>query len=632
MIFLPASHEALTHENAHETRKFEKFEKENDASVAPDVTVMALQERLWWGSRRGDLRLLRALEEERYVLDIEKVEPSTGWSALHLTAGEAGSASATTLLLDAFGADPNTRTSEILGLKSPLHLAASRGHYQCCIALIKRNARADARTTEGRTALHVAAESGSAETVKLLLCYAKDIDCRDDNGQSPLHLACIDGEAECVELLLKSGANHDVRDAVGRCPFDVLLVSKHGDLYKIAKLLGRKLPESVSGREFEAIEGAKESPDNKEAWIVVREGKMVETRNQRVAVFRTPLSAVRWKARFAATASAKPTKVGDLRRLTASTPTEVIVDKEDRDDEAMLEDPVFSALLRAKQEHVNGDTVLAARVLEDVRNAETELANLRCRDRCSRKEADASERDARGSRAECERLEASIYKFHQELDSERRGNDLLTSAMRLAQIGHPVAATSTDPKRLAKAAVFFLKEGEGSLAHSNVVSGPTLPTSTVAVAGMVVESATSSLTQEGLPPWSSLSTPVVGSDDDDDGDVEMLRELEAELKASGVRRYAIVARKLHNQELSWSQLHHIYLRGGPESLYRTVAPIGLTVGAVTAINLRFSATGTEDESQLTPGRKRERESSGAWRAQSDLLLGWTQSNHTGNRL
>jgi len=210
------------------------------------------QERFWRAAKQGNLAMLHALEEEaeeeeeEELLEVERPDPETGWCALHFAAGEAGSAAATTLLLDTFGADPNTRTSEFLGLRSPLHVAASRGHYQCCDVLLKRNARADARAADGRTALHCAAAAASGPTVRLLARVTKNVDCRDDNGQAPLHLACIEASPDCVEALLRFGADPRSHDASGRSPFDLLMKVSHShsqDATKVAKLLGEDLPE-----------------------------------------------------------------------------------------------------------------------------------------------------------------------------------------------------------------------------------------------------------------------------------------------------------------------------------------------------------------------------------------------------
>mmetsp|Transcript_1179 Transcript_1179/g.4001 ORF Transcript_1179/g.4001 Transcript_1179/m.4001 type:complete len:658 (-) Transcript_1179:155-2128(-) len=635
-----AGHEVLTEEEDTKMAQNSKLNEADGAIIPSEVTAMSLQERLWWAARRGSLQLLRALEAELDELNIEQAEPSTGWCALHLAAGEAGSVSATVLLLDVFGANPNARTSEFLGLKAPLHLAASRGHYQCCDVLIQRNARTDARTADGRTALHIAAESGSAETVQLLLRFATSIDRRDDNGQSPLHLACVDGAVDCVDVLLKNGADREARDAAGRCPFDALLISRRGDVSRIAELLGHRLPESICDRieliidHYEHSERAcadekpahaDEKPVNedKEMWIVVKEGKMVETMDQRVALFRTALSAARWTSRFASKSNARPARVVDWRSLVATAPTDHVADEEGRD----TRDDLLAAFAgRAREEQATGVQVLTAKTLENVRKVETELAELRLREGCALEEVGALEQNAFGVVAECQLLQATICDLRTIVHAERRGQDLLNSATRLAQIGHPAAATSADPGRLSKAAVFFLKQNEArapSNAHASaaqtrisdrifpeadghcradslaaiVATAPVQSVSVVA-AEDVSEAATNQAIQAAAAPSLIFATPAsVPESEVDNADIEitMLRELQAELKAAGVRRYATVAGELHKQELSWSQLERLYLRGGSESLHCILSRVGLTIGAIAAINHRLSTAVEWDE-------------------------------------
>jgi len=364
-----------------------------------------------------------------------------------------------------------------------------------------------------------------------------------------------------------------------------------------------------------------------ESWICVREGKMLETSEGKVAIFRTPRAAARWIEAVQAAPHAKPARVIDLVGLVSSRRTEHIVNSaaDDRE-QAMVDDPAFAAFaIREKEEKASKD--LAMKALEATRRAANELVDLRDRERRALEETEKSEVILSDLEDECQELEDMMTELRASIDSARRGKDLLTSATRLAQIGHPAAAMSADPKRLAQAAVYFLKQDEARAAHLERVT-LIVNEARVADAEAVIkeakraeerrlqeakklvaaqkeaaaaqrkkeqEAAAQRKREAAAAPLEEPqqllpeAPPEDDSDDsDDDEDLEILRELETELQAAGVRKHAKVARKIYDQELSWSQLSELYRNGGSANLHRTLTHVGLTMGAVAAIDLRFA--------------------------------------------
>lgn len=95
--------------------------------------------------------------------------------------------------------------------------------------------------------------------------------------------------------------------------------------------------------------------------------------------------------------------------------------------------------------------------------------------------------------------------------------------------------------------------------------------------------------QRHTQPGAAVTTGQQDDDHDDDDDVELLRELEHELAAAGVRRHAKAARLLHDEEITWSQLRAVFALSGPDGIKRTLGPLGLTAGALTSIEIRLTS-------------------------------------------
>uniref|UniRef100_A0A1I8HX91 ANK_REP_REGION domain-containing protein n=1 Tax=Macrostomum lignano TaxID=282301 RepID=A0A1I8HX91_9PLAT len=121
-----------------------------------------------------------------------------GRTCLH-AAASAGRADVVQHLLDR-GADAGA--VDCAG-RTPLHLAAARGHEAAALALLSHDARlADAPDAEGRTPLHLAAASADLRLIRrLIACDGSGAGRFDHRGRLPLHfaLASLAAAADAAE-------------------------------------------------------------------------------------------------------------------------------------------------------------------------------------------------------------------------------------------------------------------------------------------------------------------------------------------------------------------------------------------------------------------------------------------------
>ncbi|XP_013421440.1 POTE ankyrin domain family member A isoform X2 [Lingula anatina] len=98
---------------------------------------------------------------------------------------------------------------------TPLHYAASGGHYNIGLTLLNRQADINAINKNGQNALHLSSSHGHHTVVKLLLdnnCKRKETTLY--SGMTALHLASKNGYAEVVKLLLEAGVDDVILDMV----------------------------------------------------------------------------------------------------------------------------------------------------------------------------------------------------------------------------------------------------------------------------------------------------------------------------------------------------------------------------------------------------------------------------------
>ena len=165
----------------------------------------------------GHERLVRAL----LLHEADVSAPCMGHTPLH-EAARGGHANIAKILLAA-GLDVNAFTWQG---DTPLHVAAGSGSAVTVGVLIAAGADVGARHPSlglGKSPLHVAAEKGHTEAALALLQErGAEVNAVDNSNQQPLHLACRLMRTEMVDLLLKRGADETAVDGDGRAPIDLL--------------------------------------------------------------------------------------------------------------------------------------------------------------------------------------------------------------------------------------------------------------------------------------------------------------------------------------------------------------------------------------------------------------------------
>ncbi|CAK4920898.1 unnamed protein product [Aphanomyces euteiches] len=99
---------------------------------------------------------------------------------------------------------------------SALMIAAAEGNRDIVLELLRRNADANLRTFELKSAaLHFAAKNGDPLIVEEMCKHTKQIDFWNINADTPLVWACIEGRDEAVAILLEHGADPRVTNHYG---------------------------------------------------------------------------------------------------------------------------------------------------------------------------------------------------------------------------------------------------------------------------------------------------------------------------------------------------------------------------------------------------------------------------------
>ena len=116
-----------------------------------------------------------------------------------------------------------------------IHQAVKDGNIEVVKQHIAAGTDMNAKDVKGKTPLHLAAGRGHKEIVELLIAKDADVNARTaffiTCEETPLHLAAWDGHKEIAELLIVNGANVNVRDSTkvrlvgrGRTPIDLAII------------------------------------------------------------------------------------------------------------------------------------------------------------------------------------------------------------------------------------------------------------------------------------------------------------------------------------------------------------------------------------------------------------------------
>ncbi|KAA0168955.1 hypothetical protein FNF27_01903 [Cafeteria roenbergensis] len=135
-------------------------------------------------------------------------------TALHEAAAE-GETAAVNAIIKSVGSHPAWLSVPGPRSATPLLLAATAGHEDASVALIRAGSPVAAHATKGETALHIFADNGHHGAVAAALEHAKDAEAAarkpDDAGLLPVQRALLKGHSSVAELLW--GASKDSCDA-----------------------------------------------------------------------------------------------------------------------------------------------------------------------------------------------------------------------------------------------------------------------------------------------------------------------------------------------------------------------------------------------------------------------------------
>ena len=156
--------------------------------------------------------------------------------------------------------------------RTPLHIAASEGHFEICQYLLEQGARINRSDRWGGSPLDDAQRHDHAEVISLLKLYGAtfgspsqannfiaaasegdveeikellefgnmDLNHGDYDKRTALHLAASNGRSEVVKILCKAGADVNLHDRWGNRPLDDAVNAGHQDCVDILEQYGGK--------------------------------------------------------------------------------------------------------------------------------------------------------------------------------------------------------------------------------------------------------------------------------------------------------------------------------------------------------------------------------------------------------
>ena len=132
---------------------------------------------------------------------VDTIETKHGATLLHLAATNGHTE--TVLLLLRLGAE----TSVVIGAwDTPLHQAALHGHVSTVKAMLEAGCPVDVVNSNDWSVLHAAALGGNAELLKEVLSTGCDMNAATNDGRTPLHVAAMKGNTEAALELIRHGA------------------------------------------------------------------------------------------------------------------------------------------------------------------------------------------------------------------------------------------------------------------------------------------------------------------------------------------------------------------------------------------------------------------------------------------
>ncbi|XP_012493693.1 PREDICTED: ankyrin repeat domain-containing protein 6 isoform X2 [Propithecus coquereli] len=124
--------------------------------------------------------------------------------------------------------------------RTPLHLAANKGHLSVVQILLKAGCDFDVQDDGDQTALHRATVVGNTEIIAALIQEGCALDRQDKDGNTALHEASWHGFSQSVKLLVKAGANVLARNKAGNTALHLACQNSHSQSTRILLLGGSR--------------------------------------------------------------------------------------------------------------------------------------------------------------------------------------------------------------------------------------------------------------------------------------------------------------------------------------------------------------------------------------------------------
>ncbi|XP_026946354.1 ankyrin repeat domain-containing protein 6 isoform X3 [Sagmatias obliquidens] len=117
--------------------------------------------------------------------------------------------------------------------RTPLHLAANKGHLSVVQILLKAGCDLDVQDDGDQTALHRATVVGNTEVIAVLIQEGCALDRQDKDGNTALHEASWHGFSQSAKLLVKAGANVLAKNKAGDTALHIAAALNHKKVVKI---------------------------------------------------------------------------------------------------------------------------------------------------------------------------------------------------------------------------------------------------------------------------------------------------------------------------------------------------------------------------------------------------------------
>uniref|UniRef100_A0A8C9MHC8 Ankyrin repeat domain 6 n=1 Tax=Serinus canaria TaxID=9135 RepID=A0A8C9MHC8_SERCA len=124
--------------------------------------------------------------------------------------------------------------------RTPLHLAAYKGHLHVVQVLLKAGCDLDIQDDGDQTALHRAAVVGNADIIATLIQEGCALDRQDKDGNTALHEACWHGFSQSAKVLVKAGANVLAKNKAGNTPLHLACQNSHSQSTRVLLLGGSR--------------------------------------------------------------------------------------------------------------------------------------------------------------------------------------------------------------------------------------------------------------------------------------------------------------------------------------------------------------------------------------------------------